>query len=128
MITRTILAFAIFFLTVCPSYSQLSMQNPVSVDLVKRTVDPLPDCNYPCNRTAIIFIHGITSDSTAWQNKTTGTFWPKLLTEDSDLQTQIDQYFDVYQVTYFSERNQGPSVPHKQGVGAEAGRKTLRYR
>jgi len=79
------------------------MDNPVSLDLLSRT--PLdPNCTYPCGRTAVIFIHGITGDRSTW-----GT-WPELLRDDQALKEEIG-IFDVYLVGYYSSLNEGPSVP-----------------
>src|SRR5260370_42569678 len=85
--TRVILATLIFLLTSGPGLSQeLSMNNPVSFTLIPPTV-PKPTCGYPCNRIAVIFVHGITGDSKTWKNGEVE--WPKLLADDSGLQNEI---------------------------------------
>src|SRR6201988_1453485 len=105
---RAIFATLFFLLSADPSFSELSMDNPVSLDPVPRTV-PNANCAYPCNRVAVIFIHGINGDSTTWRNGQSE--WPKLLADDLPLQAEIGVDFDVYQVSYYSRLNEGPSVP-----------------
>jgi pimeloyl-ACP methyl ester carboxylesterase len=107
-VTRAIFTALIFLLTGGPGFSQLSMDNPVSITPIPRTV-PDPGCHVPCERVAVIFVHGITGSSTTWKNGEIE--WPKLLADDRELQAEIGVDLDVYRVDYYSYLNEGPSVP-----------------
>ena len=104
---RFLLTLMIALVAASPGVAQPTMQDPVQISDIGRT-PPNGPCQYPCNRVAVIFIHGITGDSTTWSNGTVE--WPKLLADDSDLQTELGTALDVYRVDYFSQLNEGPSV------------------
>ncbi len=106
--TRLLLTVMIILVAASPGVAQPSMQDPVQISDIGRTPPDGP-CQYPCNRVAVIFIHGINGDSTTWKNG--DVEWPKLLADDSDLQTELGTELDVYRVDYYSQMTEGPSVP-----------------
>lgn len=102
---QLLLLMFVLCLGVGTARAEVSMSNPVSLERI-----PIPSttCGYPCNRVAVIFIHGITGDRTTWVNGTAD--WPQLLAEDTALRREIGD-MDVFRVEYYSTRNDGPSVP-----------------
>jgi pimeloyl-ACP methyl ester carboxylesterase len=63
-------------------------------------------CEAKCDRTAVIFIHGLTGSRDTWYNEKTHFFWPQQLATDVDVSNGID----VYRVDYDSYLF-GPSPP-----------------
>ena len=54
-------------------------------------------CATPCERAAVVFIHGILGSKETWQSGT--TFWPTLLASDPNIGDKVDVYrvdFDSY--------------------------------
>lgn len=52
-------------------------------------------CNDPCERDALIFVHGILGSKDTWLNKDTNAYWPDLLARDPDLND-----IDIYRADY----------------------------
>lgn len=66
----------------------------------------VPDCPSPCQRHAIVFIHGIWGSADTWKNAETGKSWLALIREDSDLSD-----FDIFRLDYATMfANSGPSA------------------
>jgi pimeloyl-ACP methyl ester carboxylesterase len=55
-----------------------------------------PCAALPCERTAVVFIHGLGGTFDTWKNDDTNTYWPKLLAEDPDIAEKIDVYVVRY--------------------------------
>ena len=69
--------------------------------LVAESAEP---CAEPCDRAAVVFIHGYTGARETW---TSGqAYWPALLAGDSDLKDRLDIYSVVYDSFLFS----GPPI------------------
>ena len=69
--------------------------------LVAESAEP---CAEPCDRAAVVFIHGYTGARETW---TSGqAYWPALLAGDSDLNDRLDIYSVVYDSFLFS----GPPI------------------
>jgi pimeloyl-ACP methyl ester carboxylesterase len=55
-------------------------------------------CDSPCNRTAVIFVHGIGGSVDTWTDDVTKKSWPNLLASDDEIGNKID----IYQIDYNS--------------------------
>jgi pimeloyl-ACP methyl ester carboxylesterase len=64
------------------------------------------ECGADCQRTAVIFLHGLTGSQETWLNTTSQQSFPALLAQDPDL---ID-LVDVYSVQYDSLWNSGQPI------------------
>ena len=69
--------------------------------LVAESAEP---CAAPCDRAAVVFIHGYTGARETWTNGQ--AYWPALLASDSDLKDRLDIYSVVYDSLLFS----GPPI------------------
>src|SRR5262245_32391489 len=63
-------------------------------------------CAEPCNRAAVVFIHGYTGTRATWTSTSGQVYWPALLAGDSDLKDRLD----VYSVVYDSFLYSGPPI------------------
>lgn len=98
---RRIFSAVLIFLAVPDmAFSEPTMAETVTLKRVSET-----PCSAPCNRVAVIFVHGITGDSNTWKNQASD--WPLLLAKDPAIGSDLV----VYRVDYYSRRNEGPSVP-----------------
>ena len=74
------------------------------------------ECGSNCQRTAVIFLHGLTGSQETWLNTTSQQSFPALLAQDPDLAELID----VYSVQFDSLWNSGqPIVKVTDAVAAE---------
>jgi triacylglycerol esterase/lipase EstA (alpha/beta hydrolase family) len=63
-------------------------------------------CPVPCERPAVIFIHGIIGTKATWGDPTSDLYWPKMLSRERDLGDDLD----IYQIDYDSNLFSGPAV------------------
>jgi pimeloyl-ACP methyl ester carboxylesterase len=88
---------------ICLVFSQCGAHAELIARLVpQRTVN----CDSPCGRTAVIFIHGITGSRETWGNPEGDLYWPNMLSTESDLRNGLD----IYQIDYDSTTFSGPAV------------------
>jgi hypothetical protein len=109
---RNVVFVALLLCSYLPARAEVSMEHPVEILDIHRSPPNLP-CAHPCNRTAVLFVHGFNCDRTTWQNG--DMQWPKLLADDP----QIGPDLDVYRLDYFSRLTQGPAVPKLTKIIAE---------
>lgn len=76
------------------------------VDIVKLVTVHEGRCAKPCNRVAVIFIHGITGSRETWINTRTNAFFPALVSKDASLRGNVD----VYHLDYESFKFSGPDI------------------
>lgn len=77
-------------------------ENPI----VRLTTQWAARCDIPCNRTAVIFIHGITGSKATWGDPDGELYWPRMLSKEPGLSSEID----VYQIDYDSNNFSGPAA------------------
>lgn len=53
------------------------------------------ECQNPCPRHAVVFVHGIWGSADTWRNTQSGNDWPELLRDD-----QAFKDFDIYRLDY----------------------------
>lgn len=82
-----------------------SAQNSTETSLVRIEHISDVDCASPCDRTAVLFIHGITGGQDTWLNDETQAYWPNLIATDPELGSQVD----VFSIDYESDAFSGPS-------------------
>jgi len=58
-------------------------------------VPPAVQCKSPCQRHAVVFIHGFWGDETTWQNSESHRTWPQLMGQDPRFKD-----FDVFEAGY----------------------------
>lgn len=109
---RNVVFVALLLCSYLPARAEVSMEHPVEVLDIHRSPPNLP-CADPCNRTAVLFVHGFNGDRTTWQNG--DVQWPELLADDP----QIGSDLDVYRLDYFSTLTQGAAVPKLSKMIAE---------
>ncbi len=73
--------------------------------IVRLTTQRADHCDVPCNRTAVILIHGITGSKATWGDPDSDLYWPKMLSKEPGLSTNLD----VYQIDYDSNNFSGPA-------------------
>ena len=71
--------------------------SPAQDEIVRVEGEKLSTCSTPCDRIAVIFVHGITGAKSTWQNDN-GAYWPHLLADDP----RIGAKLDIYRVDYDS--------------------------
>lgn len=82
--------------------------NSARADAIVRITQESPvSCTEPCERSAVIFIHGILGSQATWENKAKTTSWPIMLAIDPELKGSIDVYRVDYDSFLFSA---GPSI------------------
>jgi pimeloyl-ACP methyl ester carboxylesterase len=64
------------------------------------------NCETPCKRTAVIFIHGITGSKRTWGEPGSNLYWPTMLSKEPNLADDLD----IYQIEYNSWRFSGPAA------------------
>ena len=69
-------------------------------DVVRVEIEQVGDCAVPCDRVAVIFVHGLGGSRETWLNTSGSTqvYWPQLLAEDPELGAKLD----IYRVDYDS--------------------------
>ncbi len=67
-------------------------------EIVRVVAESPTACQSPCNRTAVVFIHGILGSRETWQNSDTDHYWPKMLATDPDIGNKLE----VFRVDYDS--------------------------
>ena len=75
-------------------------------NVVKLNVVHQGQCQTPCERVAVIFVHGITGSKETWRNPRTQAFFPEMLSKDVDLRASVD----VYHLDFESFRFSGPPM------------------
>jgi len=96
VVTKPICRMAISLLALgLWSSISLSQNSPPRNPVVR--VDPVKggECD-PCDRMAVIFVHGIGGSSTTTWTNTNGTYWPNVLANDPEIGTNIDIYAVKY--------------------------------
>jgi pimeloyl-ACP methyl ester carboxylesterase len=74
--------------------------------IVRLVEERVSVCSTPCDRTAVIFLHGITGSRETWGKPASALYWPKMLSNEPELRDVID----IYQVDYDSGPFSGPAV------------------
>src|SRR5262245_16829550 len=72
--------------------------------IVRLLPEHVRSCDTPCERLAVIFVHGLTGSRATWSNG--NSFWPDLLATDPEIGKDID----VYRIDYDSFRFSGPAI------------------
>ena len=76
-------------------------------DIVRVIKESNTNCDAPCSRMAVLFIHGLAGSKETWLNSRSGTYWPDLIATDINLSELIEVYRVDYDSFLFSE---GPSI------------------
>lgn len=78
-----------------------------SAEPVRITHESAEDCSIPCDRTAVVFIHGIIGSKATWSADSSNGYWPDLLATDPSLGSKLDVYRVDYDSFLFEA---GPSI------------------
>jgi triacylglycerol esterase/lipase EstA (alpha/beta hydrolase family) len=90
--------------------------------IVRLTTHRAVECEAPCNRAAVVFIHGITGSQETWGDPNGTLYWPKMLAAESSLSNDLD----IYQLDYDSNMFEGPAaIPIEEGIEAHLDRLLL---
>lgn len=84
----------VLFLTVGCVWTSIAVAQDEIVRVERENPTP---CATPCDRIAVIFVHGITGAKSTWKNDN-GAYWPQLLADDP----QIGVKLDIYRIDYDS--------------------------
>jgi pimeloyl-ACP methyl ester carboxylesterase len=74
--------------------------------IARLTTQRALDCEAPCKRAAVIFIHGITGSPKTWGDPSTPLYWPKMLSAEPSLSDDLD----IYQIDYDGTKFLGPAA------------------
>lgn len=79
------------------TFSLLILSILAQAEVVRVVHESQGTCSAPCQKAAVVFIHGLMGSKETWQNGT--SFWPSLLATDPDIGDKVDVYrvdFDSY--------------------------------
>src|SRR5215208_2684551 len=81
--------------------------------IVRLTTHRAVECEAPCNRTAVLFIHGITGSKETWGDPNGTLYWPEMLAAETSLSNDLD----IYQLDCDSNMFEGPAaIPIEEGI------------
>lgn len=83
-----------------------ALVSSASAESIVRLTPQRSNCEAPCKRTAVIFIHGITGSKKTWGDPASSLYWPTMLSNEASLSSDLD----VYQIDYNSWRFSGPAA------------------
>jgi pimeloyl-ACP methyl ester carboxylesterase len=113
----TIMGIGLALLGVGAGVNIAQPQNsPPPAPVVHVVPEKADECD-PCDRTAVIFVHGIGGSRETWVNSSAGKYWPKLLADDPEIGSKID----IYRVDYPSSLlwNKGSIIEIMKNVNLE---------